>query len=369
MSAPRRISALTLVPYPVGRVPSQRFRLEQWRPFLEEAGISLEFLPFADDRLMETLHQRGQTLRKTWHLLAAALHRFDVLRAARQHDVVVIHRALCIAGPAVIERMLASSGPPIVFDFDDSIFLTHTDAANRLFGWLKFPGKTAAICRMSEHVVVGNAYLAEYARRHNPRVTIVPTSIDTDLYRPRPKPVRDRVVVGWTGSATSQTHLEAFAPTLRKLLSRRDVELRVISNRAPQLDGIPHAWEPWQDRNEAERIAAFDVGIMPMPDDIWSRGKCALKALQCMAVGVATVASAIGANCEVIASGRNGLLARSEDEWLAHLERLVDDPALRDRLAEEGRRTVVERYSGAHSASLLAHVILRATTGPRAWEE
>jgi glycosyltransferase involved in cell wall biosynthesis len=360
----RRISALALVPYPVGRVPSQRFRLEQWRPFLEGSGISLEFQSFADERVMQSLHRSGQPLQKAWYLLAASLRRFDVLRAASQHDVVIIHRALCIVGPAVLERLLASVGPPIIFDFDDSIFLTHTAAANRLFGWLKFPGKTATLCRLSRHVVVGNAHLAEYARRHNPRVTVVPTSIDVDAYQPRPpRPPGQRVVVGWTGSSTSQTYLEAFVPTLRALLAVRDVELRVISDRPPVLDGVPHTWEPWSASTEAERVADFDIGIMPMPDDIWSRGKCAAKALQCMAAGVATVASAIGANREVIASGRNGLLAATETEWLEHLRNLIDDAILRRRLAEAGRQTVLEHFSGRRSASALAQVILDVANG------
>jgi len=318
----------------------------------------MDFLPFADESLMRLLRLPGLHGMKALALLAAFGRRFRVLRRAATYDAVVLHRSAALFGPALLERSLPGR-TPLIYDFDDAIFLQHTAAVNRWFGWLKFAGKTATICRLAHHVVVGNGYLAEYAGRYNSRVTIVPTSIDTDTYRPQPKLTPGGpVTVGWTGSSTSQTHLEMFVPTLRALVARRAIQLRVISNRPPDLKDVPHVWEPWDASREAEAIGGFDIGIMPMPDDAWSQGKCALKALQCMATGVATVASAVGANREVIEHGKNGLLAGSPEEWLFHLERLIDDPGLRARLGVEARRTVVEKYSLERSASLLSKVIL-----------
>lgn len=351
-----RIAAL--VPYAIGTTPSQRFRLEQWAIPLASRGIEIDFLPFADRSVMKLLSLPGRHAMKGFALLAAFARRLRTLRRMTTYDAVVLHRSAALFGPAILERSLPRRAP-LIYDFDDAIFLQHTAAVNRWFGWLKFAGKTATICRLAHHVVVGNDYLAEYAGRYNARVTIVPTSIDTDAYRPQPRSSRGGpVIVGWTGSSTSQTHLELFVPTLRALVARRAIELRVISNRPPDLEGVPHVWEPWDDTREAEAIGNFDIGIMPMPDDAWSKGKCALKALQCMATGVATVASAVGANREVIEHGKNGLLASSPEEWLGQLERLIDDEGLRARLGAEARRTVVEKYSMARSSSLLSEVIL-----------
>jgi len=199
---------------------------------------------------------------------------------------------------------------------------------------------------MSSLVVAGNDYLAAYAREHNPHVVVVPTSIDTNLYVPIERhDCSHRVAIGWTGSATSMTHLEMFAPVLRELLAHRDVEIRVQSNRPPALPGVPFVWRPWAPATEIEEIRAFDIGIKPMPDDPWVRGKCPMKELQYMALGIPTVCSAVGTSVEVILDGENGFLAARAEQWLERLIRLVDDPALRRKIGLAGRQTVEGRYS------------------------
>src|SRR6185436_11690836 len=211
MRSDGRISICALVPYPPDTTPSQRFRIEQWMPHLASLGISVVLVPFADERLMELLHQPGRRAAKAIANLNRYVRRCVDVIGARRYDAVLIHRAVAIVGPALHERLLAAFGKPIIYDFDDAIFRLHTTEANRGFGWLKFPGKTATICRISKHVVVGNAWLADYARQFNPHVTIIPTSVDTDHYRPEKKHGSNgRVIVGWTGSSTSQTHLEMF---------------------------------------------------------------------------------------------------------------------------------------------------------------
>ena len=346
------------MPYALDMVPGQRYRIEQWQPYLEQEGIRVDFFPFADEALSALLHKPGRILAKTRAMTAAfarrALHGLRV----RKYDAVLVHRTACLAGPAILERLVALSGKPVIYDFDDAIFLLHTSEANRRFGWLKFPGKTASICRLSSHVVVGNSFLAEYARQYNPRVTVISPSVDTDVYQPiRKKASPSRVAVGWTGSSTSQTHLEMFAPILQELVARRDVEIRVISDREPRLPGVPYVWRQWSPDTETEDLSDIDIGIMPMPDDQWSRGKCSMKALQYMALGIPPVCSAIGANCDVIEHGKNGFLANTPKEWVDGLEALVDDPSLRERLGEQARKTVEDNYSMRRCAALFARVV------------
>ena len=358
MNRSNALSVCAFVPYPVGTTPSQRFRIEQWMPYLEAAGISVDVLPFANDRLMALLHKPGKRGAKSIASVTRFTGRLADALNTRRYDAVLIHRAACIAGPAFVERLVALFGRPVIYDFDDAIFKLHTTEANRRYGWLKFPGKTATICRISSHVVVGNSWLADWARGFNPRVTVIPTSIDTDSYRPvRKNGSNGRVVVGWTGSSTSQTHLEMFAPLLRDLTRRRDVELRVISDREPRLPGVSCVWQPWSAHAETEQLSHFDIGIMPMPDDEWALGKCAAKALQYMAMGIPAVCSAVGANREVIQHGENGLLASTDKEWITNLEALVDSPTLRQSLGAKGRRTVEERYSMRRCAEMFAKVV------------
>lgn len=354
----RSISLGALVPYPLGTVPGQRFRIEQWRSHLEAEGISVDFLPFADIQLASLLHRSGHWAEKITGIAGAFVRRAVEVATAPRYDVILIYRALCWAGPAILEHLLSLTRRPIIFDFDDAIFLEHTSAANKGLGWLKFPRKTASICKLSTHVVAGNSFLADYARRYNSCVTIIPSSIDVEYYRPvAGKLINERLVIGWTGSSTSQSHLEMFAPVLRELIKRRNILMRVYSDREPNLPGIPYIWRPWSPQSELEELSHFDIGIMPMPDDQWSRGKCAMKALQYMAMGVPTICSAVGANCEVIEHGRNGLLAATPEDWLHHLVTLIDEPELRGKLGRAGRQTVEEGFSMKHCATLFAQVV------------
>ena len=353
-----RLAVAAFVPYAVDTAPSQRFRIEQWAPCLAESGISVSFHPFADEALSSLLQRRGRTLRKFLLTLSAFRRRALLTATLPSGRLVFLHRAACLAGPPVVERWLKRRGHRVVYDFDDAIYLLHSAAANRALSWLKQPGKTATICRLSDHLVVGNSYLAAWAKAHNDAVTVVPTSIDTDAYSVRPtKPAGSPVVVGWTGSSTSQTYLEAFAPMVRQLLAGNDVQLRVISSREPAMPGIEYSWRPWSPESEVRELAEFDVGIMPMPDEEWALGKCALKALQYMAMGIATVASPVGANKDVITHGVNGLLASTEADWLECIGSLAASPDLRARLGVAARRTVEERFSMRRSASALASVI------------
>jgi len=246
----------------------------------------------------------------------------------------------------------------LIFDFDDAIFVLHSARANRWFSWLKFPGKTRTLCEISSHVTVGNSYLQDWARAYSSRVTVIPSSVDLGLFPMRSRDASPEVVVGWTGSHTSQTYLEAVAPMLRRFLAGNpSARLRVHSDKPPLLPGVAHEWRAWSPQTEAEEISAFDVGIMPMPHDAWSLGKCSMKALLYMAAGSTAVCSAVGHNLEVIQSGENGLLVSTEDDWVEGLSLLVRDPALRLRLGQRGRATVEDRFSREICARKFASVV------------
>lgn len=355
---PIRLGVLAL--YPHDTAPGQRFRFEQWLPHLRAEGIEVDILPFADQSLVALMGRPGRLAGKLFGMAKGYARRLRHCGTLYRYDAVLIYRAACIAGPALFERLIPFFPRPVLFDFDDAIWMRHTAAANKRFGWLKFPGKTAAICRLSDHVVVGNAYLADYARTHNSNVTVIPSSVDTDTFRPAPRRhLRGPVVIGWTGSSTSQTYLEAFAPVLRSVAAIPNVELRVHSDRRPDLPGMKAVWRPWSPDTEAEELAAFDIGLMPMPDDPWARGKCAMKALLYMAMGIPAVCSAVGTNLEVIRDGVTGLLPRSDADWVEGLRRLVEDPSLRHRLGVSARRTVEERFSANVCARSFAAVLRR----------
>jgi glycosyltransferase involved in cell wall biosynthesis len=356
----KKISICALTLYPYDSVPGQRFRIEQWEPYLEKYGITVDYYSFADQNLTKTVPQAGKFFSKIGGLTKAFFRRFSHLSKLRQYDAILIYRAVAIVGPAFLERIIKFTGRPIIYDFDDAIFLTHAHEANKVFSWAKFSGKTASICRLSNEVTVGNAWLADYARKQNPNVTIIPSSVDTDIYQSQVKIPKEKIVVGWTGSSTSQTHLEMFAPLLKEMTEKFPIEIHVHSDRSPNLPEIPVVWHQWSPENEVEVISGFDIGIMPMPEDEWSLGKCSMKALLYMSLGVPAVCSDIGMNREVIQNGVNGFLAKTSEEWLKAIEKLVKDETLRKKIGEKSRQTVVEKYSMERCAQLFAEVVLKA---------
>lgn len=350
------IHVLGLVPYMLDTSPGQRFRIEQWEPRLRDAGIALSFAPFEDQEFHAVLYRSGSVARKARLFGHALVRRLALLRTVPDYDAVYIFREAALLGPPVLERWIARAGVPIVFDFDDAVFVRYVSPVNGYLSWLKFPGKTAAISRWASHVMAGNEYLASYARRVSRQVTVVPTTIDTSKYRVTTRTPTVPPVIGWSGSYSTVQHLDELSRVLPELARREPFRLRVIGAPAYRLAGVDVESLPWRSATETVDLDAIDVGVMPLPDDPWSRGKCGLKALQYMALGKPTICSPVGVNAEIIEDGVNGFLAGSEREWLEKLRSLLRSPDLCRRIGLSGRATVERRYSAAVQAPTVAHI-------------
>jgi glycosyltransferase involved in cell wall biosynthesis len=355
------IRVLAMTPYPQGRVPGQRFRIEQWAPLLRAEGIDVVFSPFISPKAMDVLYQPGHKGQKIGATLRGYLKRSTEALRRRPPDVVFVYREAALLGPPILESLLGRR-TPLILDFDDAIYLGDTSIAN---GWsrvLKMKGKTEAICRVARHVTVGNEFLACFARRHARGVTVVPTTIDTDLYEVRSRHENPRPVVGWSGSATTLPYLATLAPALQRLSERQDFELHAIGGET-QVEGVPVYCKPWRPDTEVEDLRAFDVGLMPLSDDDWSRGKCGLKALQYMALGIPPVVSPVGVNTSIVRDGINGFHARTEEEWVDRIALLLSDESLRRRMGTEARRTVEQSYSHRVHVPRIAQVLREAAAG------
>jgi glycosyltransferase involved in cell wall biosynthesis len=349
------------VPQPTDTNPGQRYRIEQWAPHLAREGIELTFLPFGDPGLLRVLHRPGGAPAKALGVLRGLGRRARDAARARAWDLVYVFRETALFGPAVAERVLSARGVPYVFDFDDAVWVRYVSPANARLAYLRFPGKTATTCRLAAHVMAGNEYLREYAQRHNPHVSIVPTTIDTDRYRPSDHGAQgQQPVIGWTGSYSTGAYLGMLRDVLARLARRRSFKFVVVGATGFAADGVRVEHRPWRSATEVEDLADVDIGVMPLPDAEWERGKCGLKALQYMALGVPPVVSPVGVNTQIVTHGKNGLLAATDAEWEQGLERLLDDPALRLRLGQAARRTVEESYSAAVVAPRVAAIFREA---------
>lgn len=340
------MNILALGPALYDTSPGQRFRMEQWARYLEADGVRCDFAPFEDEALHAILYQRGRLAQKATLMASAMARRLMLLPRARDYDLIYLFREASLIGPAVIERLLALRGTPMVFDFDDAVWVPYASPANSYLSYLKCFGKTATLCRISRHVLAGNPYLAAYARRYNDQVTVIPTTIDTTVYRvASPRPSGGLVTIGWTGSYSTVQHLDTLRPALTALRRTRPFRLMVIGTPTYQLEEVEVLAQPWKADSEVTDLQQFDIGVMPLPDDEWSRGKCGLKLLQCMGVGVPVIGSPVGVNSDIIQDGVNGFLAATDEEWLEKLALLIENPELRRKIGLAGRRTVEERYS------------------------
>jgi len=298
---------------------SCRFRVLQYIPHLKRLGIQADVADL--------------------HVPMGA--RWKILRTASTYDTICIHRAFL---SPLEQRWLRHAGKSYVFDFDDAIMFR--DSSHRHFKswqrWWRFRRMVAG----ARTVIAGNSYLAGWASRYSKRVTTIPTAIDLTAYPERRAEFGQEPVIGWIGTRINLMYLRAIVPALTRLARKRpDMKLKIVADGVLDIPGVRVTNKRWSSEDEVEDVLSFQVGIMPLPDDPWTRGKCAVKILQYFAASVPVVCSPVGANIEVVADGRSGYLARTEDEWVARLDELLGDEARRRRFGAAGRGMVERKYS------------------------
>ncbi|MCP9494753.1 MAG: glycosyltransferase family 4 protein [Pyrinomonadaceae bacterium MAG19_C2-C3] len=358
---------LALVPGPFDVHPSQRFRIEQWeRRLRQHFNVDIDFSNFidnADD--YACLHQPGNNLQKATSLAGAFVKRMREMKDIRQYDLVFVGREAASLGPPVFENWIARCGVPLVYDFDDAIFHPHivgSQVKSLVRYALHYPPKTRALCRLATHVIAGNDYLAEFAKRFNKHVTVIPTTIETTRHTvDESKRGHGVPVIGWTGSFSTVQDLEGLRGALLRLREHEAFQLHVIGAPHFEMHGIETRTLEWRAATEIEDLQVIDIGIMPLSDNQWTRGKCGLKVLQYMALGIPSVCSPVGVNTKIIRDGENGFLARTEGEWVEKLTSLLRSAQLRRRLGCAGRQSVEANYSAEVQVPRVFQVFRSAT--------
>lgn len=341
---------LFLVPYPLKVSPSQRFRFEQYFKTLNQKGHTYHIQSFLNIEGWSILYQPGKGVKKLGVLVMGFLKRLIVPFHLQSYDFVFIHREAAPLGPPVLEWLIAKIfRKKIIYDFDDAIWLPNTSSVNKIAAFLKWHRKVKHICRWSYKVSAGNQYLCEYAASWCKQVVHNPTTIDTDsLHNPAHYPLKNKsfVCLGWTGSHSTLKYLDMLTPVFKQLhLEFPDLVLRVIANKPPQVNLELIEFIPWKKETEIEDLIQIDIGLMPLTDDAWARGKCGFKALQYLALGIPAVVSPVGVNTSIVTSGVNGFVCDGHEEWLTRLRTLILDAELRKQMGLEGRKTVEQFYS------------------------
>jgi glycosyltransferase involved in cell wall biosynthesis len=264
-----------------------------------------------------------------------------------KYHFVFIHREAAPVGYPLFEWIIAKVWrKKIIYDFDDAIWLPNTSAQNALVAKIKFHQKTALICRWAYKVSVGNEYLGDYARQFNVNVVYNPTTIDTlHLHNRTKDQAQGKLVIGWTGSHSTLPYLKMIEPIIRDLENRYEFEFWVIANQAPALDLQSLVYVPWNKASEIDDLLKLNIGVMPLTDDQWAKGKCGFKALQYMALGIPPLVSPVGVNTHIVQEGVNGFVCDTPNDWQTALEKLLQSHELRTQLGQAARQTIEQRYS------------------------
>lgn len=335
--------------------PSSRYRVFQFLPQFQAEGIDCRVAPLFGDTYFSILEVRSRALRiclKIPYVCARFLTRLGTLLMLRRQDLVITEGPLFPYAPPVLERLLRRLGHRIVVEMDDAIYLTPGHEA-----------KIPALLKLASGVIVGNERLAVYARQCSSNVRVVPTVVDTDRFAPLAgrgvtsnSHADDVITIVWMGLAYNLKYLNVLVPAVRALQAQYHVKFRVVCSHAPKLAGVDVEFRPWDFSREVTDLQDATIGVMPLENTEWARGKCGLKLLQYLACGLPAVASPVGVNSDILVNGENGLLAMTEDEWYVQLHALCRQPHLRARLGQAGRRTVESRYSLALWGPRLADV-------------
>jgi glycosyltransferase involved in cell wall biosynthesis len=341
----------------LNRSPSQRYRFEQYLNYFVSQGFDWEISEIITEKDDKIFYSPGNYFLKAWILFKSLFIRLKDLQRAKQFDVIFIQREALLLGSSYFEKQFFKKHK-VIFDFDDSIWLLDTSPENKKFEFLKNPDKTKINIAHAHCVIAGNSFLASYAKQFNQNTVVIPTTIDSDFHIPKPKlRNKEKIVIGWSGSISTIKHFEMAIPALIEILKKypNKIEIHVIGQGTYTNSKIHVISKNWNSKTEVDDLNSFDIGIMPLPNDEWVKGKCGLKGLSYMACGVATIMSRVGVNSEIIEHDKNGFLATTEQEWIDFLSQLIENSDLRHKIGQAGRETVVKNYSvNAHKDTYLS---------------
>jgi glycosyltransferase involved in cell wall biosynthesis len=335
-----------------------RYRMFQYLPYLKQQGFETTVVSLLDDVYLSGRY--AGTPADPLHLARAYVRRIGAILTSQRYDLIWLQREALPWMPGWVESFICRLGAPYVVDYDDAVFHVYDRHPSRLVRW--FLGKKIdRVMRGAALVIVGNQYLADRAWSVGARrVEILPTVVDLTRYPLAPRPTNDVFTIGWIGTPLTARYLDHVHKALKEVCA--DKQSRVVAVGTGGLDwpDVPVEVRVWSEATEVAALQEFDVGIMPLPDTPFERGKCGLKLIQYMACARPVIASPVGVNATIVTDGANGYLATDHDEWVNALRALQTDRAQRARMGEAGRALVELQFSLDSAAPRLAELLSRA---------
>ncbi|MBP1924076.1 glycosyltransferase involved in cell wall biosynthesis [Halorubrum alkaliphilum] len=353
------ISVLFLTKYD-RKGASSRYRAFKYFPYLEKEGIQCSYESLFTNKYLTDLFENGN--RKISHIVKCYVRRIYDLFSAHSYDLVFLQKELFPYLPAVVERLFSSVNIRYILDIDDAIFHNYDLSDNYLVEYI-LGKKIDVVMRNSEMVIAGNEYLASRARQAGaPSTEIIPTVIDLDQYPTEPSEQNGNpFVIGWIGSPSTSHYVEELSDVLRRIADQRQIEVRLIGSGDVSLPGVPYEVREWSEETEVDDLRDIDVGIMPLHDTPWTRGKCGFKLIQYMGMWKPVVASPVGVNRDLVDNGVNGYLADSQAQWINSLLDLCDNPDKRNAMGVNGHNIVEDNYCYSVTGPKIVDIIKNST--------
>ena len=345
------------------RGASSRLRTLQYVPSLQEQGFQVTHQPLFNSAYLGSIYQSRNWLvtrsRNSGRVAMAMARRLAAILKARRFDVIWVEKELFPYLPGWFESCLGLTNIPYIIDYDDAIFHRY-DISSRLFIRKILGNKLDPLLNDCFAVTAGNTYLADYCTKHGAkRVEIIPTVIDIDRYSYSKDPNGNEFRIGWIGSPSTAPYLNLIVNPLRALANERPIRLVTVGAPPIEMPGVPLEQHSWSLENEASLISSCHVGVMPLSDTPWERGKCGYKLIQYMACGRPVIASSIGANTDIVQENV-GFLADNDNAWLDALRTLATSPEIRSKMGAEARKLVENKYTQQIMLSTIHKILIEA---------
>lgn len=341
----KRNKILIVCPHPEGTAPGQRLKYEQYFGYFRDSGFDVVVKSFMSARFQNMVYKKGNLSEKIFWTLAGYCRRFLLLFSLRKYEIVYIFLWVTPFGPPFFEWLYCKLGKRIIYDIDDMIYLKAPHSPNPGVAWLKGKTKPIFLFKKADYVLTSTPAIEEYAKRFNDKVINIPVTIDTVKYTPKEKYDTEKITLGWSGSVSTSPYLHLLDNMLLELHKKHDFKLFVMGDPNFKIEGLEIEAIPWKEEYEVSTIRRFDIGLYPLPHDNWVHGKGGGKALQYMAAGVPTVATAVGANFKIIENGVSGYLVKMDEEWLDRIEKLMESETLRKQIGQKGAKIVQDHFS------------------------
>lgn len=337
---------IVICPYPLDTAPGQRLKYEQYLSFLNRSGYRITILPFFSIRTYRILYNKENFWKKVAGVVAGLLRRFYQIRQISKADGIYVFLNVVPIGPLLFEKIYVRLAKHVIYDIDDMVHHLETSPQNRLVRFFRSDRRYFYLMRNADHVITCTPELDRIVKLYNPKTTDISSTVNTETYLPINKYKNDkRLVIGWSGSHSTSKYLYLLSSVFERLACDFHFKVLVMGAEKFSIPGIDVETVSWSPEIEIQTLQRIDIGVYPLPNNEWVKGKSGLKAIQYMSLGIPVVASHVGCNDRVIEDGVSGVLVNSDDEWYDALKMLILEPNLRAHLGKNARMRVEKLFS------------------------